>query len=222
VTSTLYPAICAVRERADLLQEAFVKSNRLALMWGVPFGVGLALFAPDLVEFVIGSNWQPAVILMQIFGGIAAINHIGFNWSAFYRARGETRPMAVSAVIAMVLFVAVALPLLVSDGLRGFGIGMAVAAAGSLAVRTWYLTRLFQGFAMLAHSLRAIAPTIPAAAAVLIVRALDEGSRSGGLAAGELALYLVVTVVATMVLERPLLREVAGYIRGRAEAAPAA
>ena len=33
-----------------------MKSKRLALMWGMPFGVGLALFGPDLVEFVLGSN----------------------------------------------------------------------------------------------------------------------------------------------------------------------
>ena len=34
VTQTLYPAICAVKDRTDLLFEAFVKSNRLGLMWG--------------------------------------------------------------------------------------------------------------------------------------------------------------------------------------------
>ena len=31
-----------------------MKSNRLAMMWGIPFGVGLALFAADLVHHVIG------------------------------------------------------------------------------------------------------------------------------------------------------------------------
>ena len=40
ITQTIYPTICAVKDRADLLYEAFVKSNRLALMWGAPFGLG--------------------------------------------------------------------------------------------------------------------------------------------------------------------------------------
>ena len=40
MTNTLYPAICAVRDRKDVLFEAFVKSNRLALMWALPFGFG--------------------------------------------------------------------------------------------------------------------------------------------------------------------------------------
>ena len=42
ITQTIYPTICAVKDRAELLYEAFVKSNRLALMWGAPFGLGLA------------------------------------------------------------------------------------------------------------------------------------------------------------------------------------
>ena len=62
VTATLYPAICAVRDRRDALFESFVKPNRLALMWGMPFGIGLALFAADLVRFGLGPRWEPAVI----------------------------------------------------------------------------------------------------------------------------------------------------------------
>src|SRR5436305_1065252 len=58
VTGTLYPAICAVRDRTSLLYESFVKSNRLALMWAVPFGVALTLFASELVRFGIGERWR--------------------------------------------------------------------------------------------------------------------------------------------------------------------
>ena len=44
VTHALYPAICAVKDRRDLLFESFSKSNRLAVLWGFPVGVGAALF----------------------------------------------------------------------------------------------------------------------------------------------------------------------------------
>ena len=101
VTQTLYPAICAVRDRKDVLFEAFVKSNRLGLMWGMPFGIALALFADDLVEFVYGDEWEPAVGLIQAFGLTAAINHIGYNWTAFFRARGETKPIGVMGLVGV-------------------------------------------------------------------------------------------------------------------------
>jgi len=177
VTATLYPAICAVRDRRDTLFESFVKSNRLALMWGMPFGIGLALFAADLVRFGLGPRWEPAVILLQVFGVLAAVNHVGFNWDAYFRAEGRTRPIAVVAVLSMVAFCAVALPLMATDGLDGLAIGMAATAAVSLVARSLYLAAFFDGFRMLGQLGRAVWPVLPAVALVVGVRALEGGER---------------------------------------------
>ena len=38
-----------------------MKSNRATLLYAAPFGVGVLLFAPDLVAFVLGDAWDPAV-----------------------------------------------------------------------------------------------------------------------------------------------------------------
>lgn len=213
ITQTLYPAICAVRERTDLLFEAFVKSNRLALIWGVPFGAALTLFAPDLVEFVLGSRWEPAVFVLQVFGTVTALNHVGFNWNAFYRARGETRPIAAVNLVTMLAFLAAAIPLLVTRGLHGFAIGIAVMALASMVARTYFLVRLFPGFSMAGHAVRAIWPTLPAVGAVLLVRLVETGDRSPLQAAAELVLFVLVTIVVTFFAERDLLREVIGYVR---------
>jgi O-antigen/teichoic acid export membrane protein len=223
VTNTLYPAICAVRDRRDALFESFVKSNRLALMWGMPFGIGLALFASDLVQFGLGERWRPAVVLLQVFGVLAAINHVGFNWDAYFRAQGRTRPIAVVAVLSMVTFCAVALPLMASDGLDGLAIGMAATALVSLVARSIYLTVFFDGFQMASQLARAAWPVLPAVALVLVVRAVD-GHRTLALALAELALYVIAVVAVTMVAERALLREALGYLRrgrGGAGIAPA-
>jgi PST family polysaccharide transporter len=220
VTQTLYPAICAVKDRTDLLFESFVKSNRLALMWGLPFGVAVALFASDLVTYGIGERWRPAVGTIAAFGLVAALGHIAFNWDAFFRARGDTRPIAVWSFVTMLSFVAFAIPLMLWKGLNGFAVGMGIMAFVSLLVRGLYLTRLFDGLQMLRHAARAIAPTVPAVLAVLGVRAL-VGDGALAVAMAELALYVAVTVVATWAFERRLLREVLGYLRGRSPAAPA-
>lgn len=215
VTQALYPAICAVRDRRELLYEAFVKSNRLALIWGFPFGVGITLFAPDLVRFVLGDRWLAAVSLMQIWGLVAAANHIGFNWNAFYRATGRTRPLAVVSVIAVVTLGVSIVPMVEWKGILGFGYAIGLMAGASLIGRAYYLAKLFPGFNLAVHALRAIAPSVPAAAATLALRALVDTERTPLLAAGELVLYLTVTAAATLVLERALLREAVGYLRGR-------
>jgi O-antigen/teichoic acid export membrane protein len=213
VTGTLYPAICAVRDRTDLLKEVFVKSNRVALMWGMPFGIGLALFAPDLVHFVLGDKWTSAIFVLQIFGVMAAADQIGFNWTAFLRALDYTRPLAVVAVCMAATFMVVTIPLLIVDGLHGYAIGMLITTGVGLGLRTFYLGRLFAGFQMFWHAARAITPTLPAAAVILAVRLFEPAQRTLGIAIGELALYVVVTAAATLILERSLLRELSGYLR---------
>jgi O-antigen/teichoic acid export membrane protein len=212
ITGTLYPAICAAADRTALLHESFVKSNRLALMWAVPFGLGLALFAEDLVHFGIGDRWVPAIVLLQWFGVVAAANHLGFNWDAYFRARDDTRPIAVASAVAIVAFVGAAIPLMLTDGLEGLAIGLAIQAACVLAVRGFFLRRLFAGFALGRHALRAVTPSLPAVGAVALARAIESGPRTEGRALGELAIYAVVTAAATVVLERDLLREARGYL----------
>jgi PST family polysaccharide transporter len=213
ITQTIYPAVCRVRDDRELLKEAFTKSNRLTLMWGMPFGIALSLFAADLIDFGIGRQWSEALILFQVFGVTAAVNHIGFNWSAFYRAVGETRPIAVVVVVTALVFCATAIPLLLLLGLSGFAIGIGVMTAVALALRSYYVARLFPGFEVFGYVLRALAPTVPAALLVLAVRALESGPRTLQMALGELVLYVAVTGALTVWLERSLLREAIGYLR---------
>jgi O-antigen/teichoic acid export membrane protein len=212
MTSSLYPAICAVAERRELLRETFVKSNRLALIWAVPFGVAVSLFAAPLVHYVLGDKWDSAIVLLHVFGLTAAFGHIGFNWTAFYRAMGDTRPIAVWSAVSMVSFLVIAVPLLLSHGLDGFAAGMAVVTAITIAVRTAYLARLFGLSTVAVHSARAILPSVPAAAAVLGLRAAGVGDTVPA-AVAELALYVALTAVVTVVAERALLREAVGYLR---------
>ena len=79
----------------------------------------------------------------------------------------------------------------------------------------------FNGIAALT-TVRAIAPTVPAVLAVLAVRALEGAPRSLGVAIAELALYVAVTVAATWLLERDLLREATNYLRRQGAQSPAA
>lgn len=215
VSGSLYPAICAMQDRLDLLRESFVKSNRLALIWAVPFGVGIALFSSDLIRFVIGEKWHPALALLQITGVVAAIGHIGFNWDDYFRARADTMPLAVAGIAATATLLAVGIPLLFRDGLSGLAIGIGAGAAVHLAFRAWYLTRLFDGFKFVRHAARAILPTIPAGLAVIIARQLESGTRSAPIAIAELGLYLVIAIGVTWALEGSLVREAAGYVVAR-------
>jgi PST family polysaccharide transporter len=215
VSSAIYPAVCRVTNRTQLLHEAFVKSNRVVLMWAIPFGVGLALFAGDLITFVLGERWGPAEDLLIGLGLTAAFSQIAYNWAIFMRAVNDTKPMMYASFISLGSFFVVMVPALLTLDLIGYVVGFAAVTLIQLTVRGYYLRRLFPGFGILRHLVRAIAPTVPAAGLVLLVRLVGPGDRTLELAIGEFALYVVATIGFTMLFERRLLREMLGYLWSR-------
>jgi O-antigen/teichoic acid export membrane protein len=215
VSGTLYPAICAVQDRLDLLRESFEKANRMALMWAMPLGFGLALFAGDLIRYGLGSKWASAAQLLQITGVVVAIAHIGFNWDDYLRARAETRPIGISAIVTALSFLAVGVPLTLAFGLRGLGAGIAFQSLVNLAYRAYYVRRLFPGFPLARHALRALVLVVPSSLWVIAIRVASHGHHSPWLSLLELVVYLGLTAATVWVIEGPLLQEAAGYMLER-------
>jgi O-antigen/teichoic acid export membrane protein len=208
VTSTIYPAIAAIQGRTRTLEELFVKSNRATLLWVLPFTVGLVLFAGDLVSFVLGDEWRDAELLIQGLAAAGLLQHLGFNWFAFYRAHADTRPPAVEAVVGTVAFLALAVPGLALWGAWGFVGGRVLAVCVALAVRARYVRRLLPGVRLddiLGGSLPAV---VAAAGCALAVRgALWGGDRPLWQAVAEIAVFAGVFAFIALRNERGLLAE---------------
>ena len=208
VATTIYPAIVSVRDRTDTLRELFEKSNRATLALALPFCALWILLASDLVEFVVGSEWRPAVVLIQGLAGAAALHQLGYNWFAFYRARGDSRPQAVESAVLVAGFLALAVPGLFAFGFEGFVWGRIATALFTLAVRWAYVRRLLPGVALGRLFLRGALPSLCAAAAALALRlALWGGERSELQALAELGLFAAVAASVTLWLERGLIGE---------------
>lgn len=220
VSATIYPAVCAVADRRELLAEAFAKSNRIALMWAVPFGVALALFSADLVHLVLGDRWEPAIGLMAAFGLTCALGQVAFNWGVFLRAVNETRPILVGSIVYLVTFLGVSVPAMFAWGVSGYAAGFAVATAVQVALRGYYMNRLFRGFNVLSQLVRSAVPALPGAVVVLLVRMVGPDERDLPVALGELLLYSAITIAFTVLLERRLIGELVGYLRGRGGGSP--
>ncbi len=215
VSQTIYPAVCAVADRTELLFETFVKSNRIALMWAMPFAAGVALFARDGTRLVLGPRWAQAGGLVIAIALTSGVGQVAFNWTVFMRARNQTRPILAGALADLLAFLLVALPAILVLGTTGYVIGIATAVLVQLVVRQYFLSRLFPGFTVLAQLVRGFAPTLPAVGIVLALRGLLPGEDSLGRAGAELILFVTVVVGSTFACERSLLLELVGYLRGR-------
>jgi O-antigen/teichoic acid export membrane protein len=222
VTVTIYPAICAIRGRRAALAELFVRSNRATLLWTLPAAAGIVLFSPALVDHVLGDAWDPAVPLMQGLAVAAALQQVGFNWFSFYRAHGESRPGAIEAVTGAVAFLALAVPGLVAAGFTGFVVGRCAGVLVQLGVRARYVRALLPSVRARDVLPRPVVPVALGVGAVVALRLVPGWSGDTGAAAlAEIALFAAVVAVASVALERDLLRELAAALRGRGAIAAA-
>jgi O-antigen/teichoic acid export membrane protein len=221
VTATIYPAIVAIRGRASSLQELFEKSNRATLLWVLPFTCGVVLFAPDLVEFVLGDEWEPATVLLQGLAAAGLLQHLGFNWFAFYRAHGDPMPPAIEAATGAAAFMVLAIGGLALWGDDGFVCGRIAAVAIALVVRWHYIRRLLPGARLVPLAAPAFVPLALAAAAALAVRLVFwGGERTLGQFIAEALVFAAVYLAGAVWRERPLVAELVTAIRPAATATP--
>jgi PST family polysaccharide transporter len=217
VTATIYPAICAIQGQRRALQETYLKSNRATLLWVLPYAVGVVLFAPDLVHFVLGEAWAPAVVLLQGLAVVGAVTQLGFNWFSFFRAHGDSRPPAVEAVAGMVAFLALVPAGLLLDGFDGFVLARIAAALVPLAVRGVFVRRLLGDVRFRQIVAPTLIPILLAAAAPLVLRAILWGNRRTlAQAIAELVLFVAVYTALALRRERALVGELLGAMRGGA------
>lgn len=221
VSQTIYPAVCRVADRRDALMEAFIKSNRVGLMWGIAFGAGLGLFADDLVNFVLGEKWDSASSLLAAFGLLCGLGQIAVNWTIFMRALDDTKPLFIAALVNVAVFATVMVPATLTLGVTGYMVGFGVGILTQVLVRTYFMRKFLGSFNLLRHTWRALAPQIPAVLLVLGVRAVSGGERTVTHVLGELALYAAASVAFTYLSERKLINELFGYMRRRRPASPA-
>jgi len=182
-------------------------------MWVLPFCAGFILFAPDLVRFVLGHKWDPAILLLQGLAGAAAVQQLGYNWFSFYRARGDSARQAVESAVMAVTFLGLAIPALFLWGAGGFVSGRIASALIVMLVRRHYVRKLL-GLELLVVGVRGAAPVAAATAAVLLLRAgAWSGPREVGHVITEIVLFLGATAGFTWTAERGLLRELVEQVR---------
>ena len=208
VSTVLYPAIAAAQDRPAVLRETFEKANRVGLAWAVPVAAGLVIFAPQLLPAIYGDDWGYAVGVVQWFAVAVAVAHLGTNWWQYEVVAGDSRPLAVNGVGALVLFAVLQVPPTLIWGLEGLAVSMLAQALGQLAIRTVYVRRRFGTWSPLRLSLRALVPVLPASAVGALLTTQDVPLLA------EIVVFSLLLAAGTYAFERPLVREIRGYLRG--------
>ncbi|MGQ0831591.1 MAG: oligosaccharide flippase family protein [Microthrixaceae bacterium] len=215
VAGSLFPALS--RTQGDLAghRQAFIVTNRVTVIWSGFIGFGLALFASDLVRFVLGAAWEPATLLFRMSGLAVTIGSIGFSWDIFLRARGETKPTLLFKTISEAWVFVVLLPSVVLWGIDGAAWAVGSLGVVSVAVRQLFVNRIFDDVPLVRVAWREIVATGAAAALLVGVRTQWTPGSVAGLV-GQVTIYVTASAAAVIVTDRTFVRDLFRRVRAPA------
>jgi O-antigen/teichoic acid export membrane protein len=203
----MFPVFCRLKDSDGLLRSAFTKASRISMFWISAAALGLTLFAPDIVRYVLTERWHGAELFLRAQGIALFFGATISGWESLLKARNRTRVIFQMSVFFGICFVAIFIPAVALWGRVGAAGAVVVISAIILATRVLVLSRLGLGISIVEIGWRA---TLSGAAAVAAVFAFSGFAQSSSLAilAARVALYLFVYACTLLTLELNLLREI--------------
>lgn len=211
VAGVLFPVLSRTRD-IDRLRRAYMISARMILVWAVPIGFGLALFATDVVRYVVGQKWAAVTPLLWVEGVGEVFNAIGTMWGTFYTVLGRNRPslwLGLQINILMAVLIAVLIPFM---HYKGVLLAISAAIVVGLVQRRRYLKQLFPGIPVIRIALPYLTAAALAVSVVLALQAAYGLTSRTGLAL-RLVCYFGVYGTTIFTLQRGFLAEALALLR---------
>lgn len=107
ISSVVFPAYSKLQDDPAELRDAVLKTLRVTAFFTFPMAVGIAIVTPSFVRAVLGPDWVPMIVAMQIltlYGLIRAITRpFGSVWKAIGRPDLVTKLGGLRVVLIAVL-----------------------------------------------------------------------------------------------------------------------
>ncbi len=89
ISEITFPAYSRLQENLDELRSALLQTTRLTAFMAFPLSFGIALVAPSFVPAVLGEEWNPMIVAMQILALYGLLHAITRNFGAVWKALGR-------------------------------------------------------------------------------------------------------------------------------------
>jgi len=85
ISRVTFPAYSRVQEDTDDLQRALLQSTRFIAFLAFPMSFGIALVAPSFIPAILGEQWEPMVLTMQILALYGLCHAITGNYGELWK-----------------------------------------------------------------------------------------------------------------------------------------
>jgi O-antigen/teichoic acid export membrane protein len=195
ITQVGFPIMAKVQHDQAMLRRIYLTSIRMTASVNFPIYLGIAFFAQEIVDLLLGGKWKASVPLLQVFAWWGLFRSIGNPVGSLLYATGRA-DLSFKWNMVMLLIMGPIIWLGSTAGVQGMALVMAGLMA-ALYLPTWFfLVRPLCGAKFVEYSSQILIPFVISLASVslmffLISPLRNEWARlmTGGL--GCLLLYLL-------------------------------
>jgi PST family polysaccharide transporter/lipopolysaccharide exporter len=119
ISKVTFPAYSRVQGDMAELQKALLQSTRFVAFLAFPMSFGIALLAPSFVPVVLGPQWTPMVLTMQLLAVFGLTHAITGNFSEVWKALDRPEYMMKTSVVRIALLAVVIWPATARWGIEG-------------------------------------------------------------------------------------------------------
>lgn len=102
LSKTLFPTFSKINKDIGLLRSAYLLSIKFTAFATVPAGLGMVAVAREVILIVFGTQWEPAIILMQVLALLGVVSalmwSVGDTLKALGRPDISTKILVIEAI----------------------------------------------------------------------------------------------------------------------------
>ncbi len=119
ISQITFPAYSQLQGDLDELRGALVQTTRLTAFIAFPLSFGIAAVAPSFVPAILGDEWRPMIVVMQILAMYGLLHAITANFGAVWKALGRPDLGFKTGMIRIVLLAIFIWPATARWGIEG-------------------------------------------------------------------------------------------------------
>jgi len=119
VSQVTFPAYSALQGDISALQNALLQSTRFVAFLAFPMSFGIALVAPSFVPVVLGSQWTPMILTMQLLALYGLCHAITGNYGEVWKTLDRPDLILKTSGLRVLVFALFILPATARWGIEG-------------------------------------------------------------------------------------------------------
>lgn len=132
----MFPALSKLDDEKERIRQAYIQATRYIALVTFPITAGLAILAPQFVRVILGSKWEKAIFLVQIFALIGGLQSLYTTTGWIYLVRGRTGVLFFAGLAVAVVY---ATSFVIGLRWNVEGVAISYAIAFLLILLPWYL-----------------------------------------------------------------------------------